>query len=80
MKVAEIFLQGETNQTICICAHIDELCNDDLSGCVVAIELIKFLSEIKNRKYSYQVILSPELIGTIFFAGNNMKKINYNIQ
>ena len=79
MKVAEIFLQGETNQTICICAHIDELCNDDLSGCVVAIELIKFLSEIKNRKYSYQVILSPELIGTIFFAGNNMKKIKNTI-
>ena len=79
MKVAEIFLQGETNQTICICAHIDELCNDDLSGCVVAIELIKFLSEIKNRKYSYQVILSPELIGTIFFAGNNIEKLKIQL-
>ena len=76
MKVGEYFLPGKKKETICICAHIDELCNDDLSGCVTAMETMRMLEKSKNRKYSYQMLLSPELIGTIFYLGNNPDKIN----
>jgi len=75
MKVAEYFLPGRRQETICFCAHIDELCNDDLSGCVVGVELIHQIAKLKNRQYSYQVILSPEMIGTIFYIHRNQKKI-----
>ncbi|MCL0030840.1 DUF4910 domain-containing protein [Dehalococcoidia bacterium] len=75
MKVAELFLPGDSEETLCLCAHIDELCNDDLSGCVTAMETMRMLEKSKNRKYSYQMLLSPELIGTIFYLGNNPNKI-----
>ncbi len=75
MKVAEYFLPGRRPEIICFCAHIDELCNDDLSGCVVGVELIHKLSKMKDREYSYQVILSPEMIGTIFYVYRNQEKI-----
>ena len=54
MKVAEYFLEGRRPETICICAHIDELCNDNLSGCVVAVELARYLERLQNLQYSYQ--------------------------
>jgi aminopeptidase-like protein len=79
MKVAEYFLPGKSKETICLNGHIDELCNDDLSGCILALKVLEILKDRKDLKYSYQMILSPELIGTIFFAHNNMEKIKNTI-
>jgi aminopeptidase-like protein len=75
MKVGELFLQGETDTIICLNAHIDELCNDDLSGCIVALELMRYLEKLPNRKFSYQAIVSPELLGTLFYIDRNMNKV-----
>lgn len=75
MKVGEYFLPGRRPETICLNAHIDELCNDDLSGCVVAVEVMRRLAEIPNRQYSYCMVLSPELLGTLYYAGTNPDKL-----
>lgn len=75
MKVAEYFLEGRRPETICINAHIDELCNDDLSGCVVAMELMRFIEELPDRQYSYQMLLAPEMIGTLAFIHENPDRI-----
>lgn len=74
MKVGEYFIKGKRKETICINAHIDELCNDDLSGCVVIIELMKFIEQIACRQYSYQMLLLPEMFGPLFFIYNNPEK------
>jgi len=75
MKLAEYFLEGLRTETICICAHVDELCNDDLSGCVVAIELMRKIARQPNHTYSYQMLLAPEMFGPIFFIHNNPGRI-----
>lgn len=75
MKVAEYFLHGERQETICICAHIDELCNDDLSGCITAMELMHYIENLTKRQYSYQMLLVPEMIGCLFFVHQNFDKI-----
>jgi len=76
MKVAEWFIQGKSNNIICIAAHIDEqLCNDDLTGCVVGLELMKYINKLKNRKYSYQLLLFPETIGSFIYMYHNEQKI-----
>ncbi len=79
MKAGEYFLKGKRPETVCICAHIDELCNDDLSGCVVAIELMRYLESIPERQYSYQMLLTPEMFGTLFFAYKNPEKVRNTI-
>lgn len=75
MKVGEIFVKGQSDKIICFTAHIDELCNDDLSACVVGIEFFKYLKMQKDLKYSYQLLLFPELFGPIFYLHNNPKII-----
>ncbi|GFK94854.1 Putative polysaccharide biosynthesis protein with aminopeptidase-like domain protein [Fundidesulfovibrio magnetotacticus] len=70
LRVGELFLPGESDAVVCFSAHIDELCNDDLSGCVVGLELFRWLSG-RKRKHSYQLLLFPELFGALFWAYDN---------
>ncbi|MDZ4838619.1 MAG: DUF4910 domain-containing protein [Bacteroidota bacterium] len=79
MKVAELFLPGSSEEIISFTAHIDELCNDNLASCCVALVLFKYLSQLENRKYSYQLLLIPETIGTFFYVTNNMDKIENTV-
>lgn len=74
MKVGEYTIIGQTDHIISFTAHIDELCNDNLSSCAVLIEMFKSLSKNKNFKpyYTYQLLLIPEVIGTFFYVRNNM--------
>ncbi len=71
MKVGEWALPGEEGNTILLTAHIDELCNDDLSGCLVGLEIMRALAKMPKRRNTYRLILAPEMFGTIFYAHNN---------
>ena len=75
MQVGEYFIQGKLPNTVCICAHIDELCNDDLSGCVVAMELMRYIESLPEKKYSYLMLLVPEMFGSLFYIGNQPEKV-----
>ncbi len=66
MKVGELFIKGKSKKIICVAAHIDELCNDNLSGSVATIELYEKLRK-KDNFFSYQFLLFPELYGPIFY-------------
>ena len=81
MKVGEIFIKGKSEKILCFTAHIDELCTDNLSSCAVLIEFFKLL---KNRpefipKYSYQLLLVPEVIGTFFYVRNNLEVVRNTV-
>ena len=84
MKVLEYTLKGKSKETIIINAHNCHpyQANDDISGCAVGIEIIKKLSKIKNRFYTYKLLLAPELTGTIFWLNkikDESKNIKYSI-
>jgi aminopeptidase-like protein len=79
MKVGEAVLPGRRKETLCICAHVDELCNDDLSGCVVAVELMRHIASLSDRRYSYQLLLVPETIGSLFFVHSNRERVDETI-
>lgn len=68
MKTATWFLPGRRNDTLCMNAHIDELCNDDLSGCVVGLEMMRALAGRRERQFSYLLLLSPEMFGTLAYV------------
>ena len=79
MKLAEVFVPGKTDEVISISAHIDELCNDNLSGCAVGMELIKYIQQLKDRHYSYQLLVVPETIGTFFYVYNNLDTVRKTV-
>ena len=68
MKVCEYYLPGEREETVVFNAHNCHAgqANDDISGCVAGIELIKKLSA-KKRRFSYRLIICPEHLGTVFY-------------
>jgi len=79
MKLGEYTLPGRRDEIICICAHIDELCNDDLSGCILGMEIMRGLEKIPEREYTYQLLWVPEMFGPLFYAYENPKIINNTI-
>ncbi|MDD5005728.1 MAG: DUF4910 domain-containing protein [Candidatus Omnitrophica bacterium] len=85
MKVLDYLLKGEKEDIIFLNAHDCHAAqaNDDISGVVVAIEVMKTLKKRKKRKYSYKLIIAPEHLGTIFYLANTpdreVKKFKYGM-
>lgn len=83
MKVLDYLLEGDREETIILNAHNCHAAqaNDDISGIVVAIEIIKRLKAREKRRYSYRVVIAPEHLGTVFYLANlpadEMKTFKY---
>ncbi len=73
LKVGEVFVQGQTNDCIVLCAH---LCHpaqvaDDLSGVVVGMEVMRELKKRPRLRYSYRFLILPETIGSLAWLSQN---------
>lgn len=73
LKVGEVFVQGESDDCIVLCAH---LCHpgqvaDDLSGVVVGIEVMRALKKRQGLLYSYRLLILPETIGSVAWLSQN---------
>lgn len=78
MKVLDYLLPGDSDETLVINGHNCHpfQANDDISGCAVAIRVIQALKKSslsKPLKYSYRVVIAPELHGPMFWL-NEMSK------
>lgn len=69
MKVAVYTLPGESTDTIVINAHNCHafLCNDDLSGIAIGVEVMRRLAKMPKRRFTYQLVVAPEHFGSIFY-------------
>ena len=76
MIVYDYLVKGKNKSEIVISAHNCHpyQANDDISGCAVAINLIKNIRKRKNLKYSYRIILGPELFGPMFWLEEHKAK------
>jgi aminopeptidase-like protein len=81
MKVLDYFLPGMSPETVLLNAHNCHpyQANDDISGCAVAIRVMQALASRAYRRFSYRLVIAPELIGTAFWldsigvAAQNLK-------
>lgn len=66
LKVGEFYLQGQTDKTIVIAAHLDHpyQANDGLSGVAVGMEIMRLLAQY-DRYHTIRFIIVPEMIGSI---------------
>ena len=76
LTYGEFFIQGKSNQEILLSTYIchPSLCNDNLSGIVLATLLAKYLQNFK-LKYSIRFLFIPETIGAITWLSKNENKI-----
>ncbi|SHF43108.1 aminopeptidase-like domain-containing protein [Mariniphaga anaerophila] len=75
LTYGEFIIPGETEEEVLFSCHIchPSLCNDNLSGIVIATELAKFLKNLDLR-YSYRFLFIPGTIGSIAWLSKNEEK------
>jgi len=73
LKVGEVVLPGETDETVVLCAHLchPAMVNDDLSGVVVGMQLMRDLMRRPSRRYTYRFVIVPETIGTVAYLSHH---------
>ena len=75
LTYGEYYLKGELEEEFlisCHCCH-PSLCNDNLSGMGLAVQLAKTLSQRKLR-YSYRFVFIPGTIGSITWLAANREQ------
>ena len=76
LTYGECYLPGETNDEVLISTHAchPSLCNDNLSGIVVATSLARAL-RAKPRRLSYRFVFIPGTIGAITWLALNERHV-----
>jgi aminopeptidase-like protein len=75
LAVGEVVAQGRSEDSIVLCAHLchPAMVNDDLSGVVVGVEVMRRLLSRQDLHYTYRLLLLPETIGSVAFLSQNPK-------
>lgn len=81
LKVGEIVIPGESDQTFVLVAHLchPAMVNDDLTGAVVAVELARTLLSRPRPYYTYRILILPETIGSVAYLSHNEHLIPYMV-
>lgn len=76
LTLGEFLHEGSTTDEVLVFAHTchPSLCNDNLSGIVVATQLAAFLRSRKTR-YSYRFVFAPATIGSIAWMAHNEARL-----
>ncbi len=83
LKVGDYTIEGKTDETIVIMAHLchPAMVNDDLAGVAVLVDIAKKVSE-RDNYYTYKFLLVPETIGSVAYLSQNedvIPKLKYGI-
>lgn len=76
LTYGEYYIKGKSDDEILISSHVchPSLCNDNLSGIVLAVFLAKHLTQL-SLKYSYRFLFIPGSIGSITWLSLNESRI-----
>jgi len=77
LKVGEVVVPGATPQTIVLCAHLchPAMVNDDLTGVVVGIDVMRALLARPTPRYTYRLLIVPETIGSVAYLSRHPELI-----
>ncbi|MBI1952811.1 MAG: DUF4910 domain-containing protein [Candidatus Omnitrophica bacterium] len=73
LKVGEAVVPGSGEEEFVLCAHLDHpaMVNDDLSGVVVGLEVMRSLLKRPRGRFTYRLLLTPETIGSVVWLSQN---------
>ena len=81
LTYGELIIPGETEKEIFLSCYLchPSMANNELSGPVVTTFLAMWLANLKNRKYTYRIVIIPETIGSITYLSRNYKEMKEKI-
>ena len=67
LTYGEVVLPGSSDREILLVAHVchPSLCNDNLAGVAVAVELIRLLAARSHRTHTFRFLFAPVTLGSI---------------
>lgn len=76
LKVGEVVVPGRSDESVVLCAHLchPHMVNDDLSGVVVGVDVMRALLERSRRgalRYTYRFLVVPETIGSLAWLSHH---------
>jgi len=73
LKVGEYVIQGESRQSFMLVAHLCHpgMVNDDLTGVVVGLDVVRALLATEKPYYTYRVLILPETIGSVAYLSQH---------
>jgi aminopeptidase-like protein len=73
LKVGEVMIPGESDQTFVLVAHLchPAMVNDDLTGVVVGLDVARALLAGPRPYYTYRLLILPETIGSVAYLSHN---------
>ncbi len=77
LKVGEVIVPGESEKTFVLVAHLchPAMVNDDLSGVVVGIDVMRHLLCQPKPYYTYRLLILPETIGSVAYLSHHEELI-----
>jgi aminopeptidase-like protein len=77
LQIGEVLVKGEVEDCFVLAAHLDHpaMVNDDLSGVVVGLDVMRSLLAGPKPHFSYRFLLFPETIGSVAYLSQNEKLI-----
>lgn len=81
LHYGELLIKGKSKKEVFISTYIchPSMANNEISGPAVLTYIAKWISGLKNRRYSYRIIFIPETIGSIVYLSKNLKQMKKNI-
>jgi aminopeptidase-like protein len=73
LKVGEVVIPGGSDDAIVLCAHLchPHMVNDDLTGVVAGVDIMRTLLTRGNLRYTYRLVLLPETIGSAAYLSHS---------
>ena len=73
LKVGEVIVPGEVEDSFVLVAHLchPSMVNDDLSGVVVGLDVMRALLAGPKPHYTYRFLILPETIGSVAYLSQN---------
>lgn len=81
LTYAELIIPGVTEREIFFSTYIchPSMANNELSGPVLLTSIINYVSNLKDRYYTYRFVFVPETIGSITYLSKNLKALKKNV-
>lgn len=82
LTYAEVVLPGAVKDEILLTSYVchPSMANNECSGPALLTELIRYVSALDNRKYTYRFLLNPETIGAITYLSRNYRHLKEHLK
>ncbi len=82
LTYGELVVPGDTEDEILITTYLchPSMANNELSGPVVIVELMKYVLQLPSHRYTYRFVINPETIGSITYISRNLEVLQKNVK